>query len=113
MRWIIFACFAAPAFADAPEILDATATRAGDLWRVSVTLRHDDTGWDDYADAWRIVTEDGEIMGERILLHPHVEEQPFTRSLGGVALPPGRAYFIEARSLGEDYGTTRFPLPLD
>lgn len=51
-----------------------------------VTVRSDDTGWEGYADRWEVVTEDA-VVAERVLLHPHVEEQPFTRSLGGVDLP--------------------------
>lgn len=110
----MFLCLlAGPALADAPEIRDAVAKPAGDTWRVSVTLWHADTGWDDYADAWRIVTESGEVVGERILVHPHVNEQPFTRSLGGLMLDPGQSHYIEARSLGEPYGQTRFPLPIE
>ena len=69
---------------DYAHVLGATFTRtAADTYTVSATVRHDDTGWDDYADAF-------EVMGERVenglreLLHPHVEEQPFTRSQTGV-----------------------------
>lgn len=49
-------------------------------WHVSTTLRHGDTGWDHYADAWRVVTKQGEDLGTRTLFHPHEQEQPFTRS---------------------------------
>ncbi len=49
-------------------------------FRFRVTLRHNDEGWDHYADAWDVVGPDGTVLGERVLLHPHVEEQPFTRS---------------------------------
>ena len=60
------------------------------LWRFDVTLRHNDEGWDHYADAWQVVrSEDGEVLGERILAHPHEHEQPFTRSLSGVSIPRG------------------------
>jgi hypothetical protein len=50
--------------------------------RFDVTVRHDDEGWDHYADAWQVVD-----LGTRELLHPHMNEQPFTRSLRGVAVP--------------------------
>lgn len=50
-------------------------------YRISVTLSHDDSGWDHYANAWLVLDEDGKVIGERVLLHPHVDEQPFTRSL--------------------------------
>ena len=55
---------------------------AGDgVYQISVTLRHDDTGWDHYANRWDVLDENGNLLGSRELLHPHVNEQPFTRSL--------------------------------
>mgnify|MGYP006287481843 CR=1 FL=1 len=57
-------------------------------WSFSVKVRHADTGWDHYANLWEVVdTETGEVLGSRELLHPHVNEQPFIRSLNGVAIP--------------------------
>lgn len=52
-----------------------------------MTVAHGDTGWDHYADWWRILDPAGGILGTRKLLHPHENEQPFTRSLGGVPIP--------------------------
>ena len=76
------------AAADAVSIVDAQFQRGGDgLWRASVTLRHADTGWEHYADAWRVVGADDTVYGERTLHHPHVDEQPFTRSLSGIDIP--------------------------
>jgi len=80
---------AGPAVAEDPVILDADASRAGGGWRISVTLSHPDTGWDHYADGWEVLGPDGARLGYRELLHPHVDEQPFTRSLGGVTIPDG------------------------
>lgn len=74
--------FATPAFADAPVVEDVTYSSG----RFSVTLSHGDTGWDDYADGWRIELADGTVLGTRVLAHPHVDEQPFTRSLN-IAVP--------------------------
>ena len=54
--------------------------RAQGGWRVSVTLRHGDTGWDHYANVWVVETLDGSELGRRVLFHPHEDEQPFTRS---------------------------------
>jgi len=91
MRWIAaFALIllALPAMAGEVEIVDAEASReAAGSWRFSVTLRHGDEGWDHYADMWRVEAPDGSVLGERELLHPHVNEQPFTRSLSGVEIP--------------------------
>ncbi len=65
-------------------------------WSFSVTVSHPDTGWEDYADGWDIVLPDGTVVKPaaneeftRTLWHPHVNEQPFTRSQGGVKIPAG------------------------
>jgi hypothetical protein len=82
--------WAAQAAAGEVDVVRAEAARGADgTYRFSVTLRHDDTGWEHYADRWQVLAPDGSLLGERVLLHPHVEEQPFTRSLAGVAIPPG------------------------
>jgi len=63
----------------------------------AVTLKHADNGWDHYADRWQVLGPDGAVLGDRVLMHPHVNEQPFTRSLSGVAIPGGlKSVFISA-----------------
>jgi hypothetical protein len=64
------------------ELTDST-------FRFDVTIASADTGWDKYADAWEVRAENGEVLGTRVLAHPHVDEQPFTRSLAGVDVPQG------------------------
>jgi len=54
-----------------------------------VTVRHADEGWDHFADRWEIVGPGGEVLATRVLRHPHVDEQPFTRSLPNVPIPNG------------------------
>ena len=77
-----------PLYSAHPEIQFAKARLDGNgTWDFSVTLTYPDTGWEDYADGWFVTTPDGEVLGRRVLLHPHVNEQPFTRSLGGVVIP--------------------------
>ncbi len=90
MKYLIpFLLCAAPVFADPAEVTKVTATQTGDTWRFDVALLHADTGWDHYADGWRIEDADGNVLGERPLAHPHVNEQPFTRSTAGVVIPEG------------------------
>ena len=74
-------------------------------WSVSVTLQHADTGWDHYADDWRVVDGQGNILGDRVLLHPHVDEQPFTRSQSGLEIPDGTdTVTVRAHDLVDGYG---------
>jgi len=79
-----------PAFAGEADVVAAQAMPEGDgTWRFQVTVRHDDAGWDHYADAYEILDPEGGLLGRRVLLHPHVDEQPFTRSISGVHIPAG------------------------
>lgn len=95
MKYVIaLILLAAPAFADPPVVENVTVS--GD--RFSVTLSHPDTGWDHYADGWEVLDADGNSLGIRELLHPHVTEQPFTRSLSGVQIPDGvTVVYVRAR----------------
>lgn len=104
---------ALPALADPPEIVAATAWPSGAGWTFDVTLRHPDTGWDHYADAWAVHAPDGTLLGLRVLLHPHETEQPFTRSLSGIAIPDGLAEVeIRARCLVDGWSAAGFRLGL-
>ena len=72
---------------EADVVAVEAAQEGAGTWRFDVTVAHGDEGWDHYADKWEVLAPDGTILGTRVLLHPHVGEQPFTRSLGGVAIP--------------------------
>lgn len=86
-----------PAFAGDPEVIDVKLKKSGMLWHIGVTLKHPDTGWDHFADGWEVLDSDGNRLGYRKLHHPHVNEQPFTRSLNGLAIPDGtREIFVRA-----------------
>ena len=96
------------------DVVGAEARRSPDgSWRFAVTVRHADTGWQHYADRWEVRAPDGTLLGERILLHPHVDEQPFTRSLSGVAIPPGVVRVrIRAHDSLHEYGGRELVLEL-
>jgi hypothetical protein len=94
-------------------IEQASFSRAGDAWQVAVTLRHGDTGWDHYADGWRVVDEAGQVLGHRTLYHPHVNEQPFTRS-DRVVIPAGvQRVFVEAHDTVHGWSSQRLEVRLD
>ncbi len=71
------------------DVVAVEVTRTGTTYRFDVTLRHDDASWEHYANRWEILAPDGSILATRVLAHPHINEQPFTRSLSGVKIPTG------------------------
>lgn len=90
---------------EADVVMVVAQQEAAGTWRFRVTVRHADVGWDHYADRWDVLDPGGAILGTRTLLHPHVEEQPFTRSLGGVEIPEGVTNVdVRARDSVHGYG---------
>jgi hypothetical protein len=73
------------------QVVFVTATKkGGSPWRFDVTVRHNDEGWEHYADSWQVINPTSEeVLAERVLAHPHDTEQPFTRSLGDIKIPSG------------------------
>ena len=70
------------------DVIKVDAEKAGNnTYHFNVTVSHADTGWDHYANKWDVLAPDGTVLGSRTLHHPHVDEQPFTRSLSNVVIP--------------------------
>lgn len=81
-----------------PDVLEADASALGDTYSFDVKISSPYDSPDRYADAFRVVGDDGVVYGVRELTHDHANEQPFTRSLTGVALPDHvRQVTIEGR----------------
>lgn len=70
-----------------------------------VTVESPDTGCDQYADWWEVVTLDGALVYRRVLLHSHVSEQPFTRSGGAVTIDAKQEVYVRAHMNNKGYGT--------
>ncbi|MEX0337890.1 MAG: hypothetical protein AB3N11_02510 [Arenibacterium sp.] len=104
---------ASPVFAEDPVVENATAQATGESWRFDVTISHPDTGWDHYADGWRVLDMQGNELGMRVLYHPHVDEQPFTRSLSGVVIPAGTQMVqIQARCNVDGWAEATYKIKL-
>ena len=90
---------------EADVVKVAVTESAPGSFRFDVSVRHDDEGWDHYANAWQVVGPNGGVLGERVLLHPHETEQPFTRSLSGVAVPDEiKTVTIRAKDSVHEFG---------
>jgi len=81
-------------------------------WTFHVTVKHPDTGWEDYADGWDVLLPDGTAVlpdpnspFTRLLLHPHETEQPFTRSQSNIVIPEEvTAVTVRAHDLVDGFG---------
>ena len=92
----------------------AVALRTGSTYSFSVTVRHADEGWEHFANRWEVLSLDGTVLATRVLAHPHVNEQPFTRSLSGVKLPAGtKQVRIRAHDLVHKHGGTDLIVDLE
>ena len=77
------------ASAQPPVIVKAEAiVQSNQLFDIAVTIEHPDTGWEHYASEWVVIVDDKHVVGKRTLYHPHVNEQPFTRYLRDIKIPP-------------------------
>jgi len=103
----------AASFAGEADVIGASARKIGPgIYWIAAKVRHADSGWDHYADRWEVLIGD-EIIAARVLAHPHVDEQPFTRSMGGVEIPSGVTQVtIRAHDKVHGYGGQTFELAL-
>ena len=88
-----------------PVVLDAVLTRSGDGLRIAVTISSPYDTPERYADGWRVMIADGEVLAEHDLARDHADEQPFTRSRGPFAIPDGvDEVVVEGRDQANGYG---------
>ena len=94
------------AYAGEADVVTVEAIKSGDrTYQFNVTVSHSDEGWDHFANKWDVVGPDDTVLGTRTLYHPHVDEQPFTRSLSGVKVPAGISEVtIRAHDSVHEYG---------
>lgn len=73
---------------DFAQVKDVLATqKSNGTWCFDTSVRHNDQGWDHYADGWEVLDLEGNQLGYRKLHHPHDNEQPFTRSQCNIKIP--------------------------
>lgn len=101
---LMSALIGSQAIAGEADVLDVTVDGAGKEFRFSVTVKHADEGWDHYVNRWEVLDEAGNVLGKRILAHPHVQEQPFTRS-ATISIPEGvKSVSVRAHDSVDGYG---------
>jgi hypothetical protein len=99
---LILSMLAAPVFAskfdvdtystykEFSQVTHVLATeKSSGSWCFDTSVRHNDQGWEHYADGWEVIDLEGNQLGYRQLAHPHDNEQPFTRSQCNIKIPSG------------------------
>ena len=110
--------FPSAALAGKADVVDAKATLVDKngtvgFWSFEVTVRHEDEGWDHYANAFEVMNEHGHVLAVRTLYHPHVDEQPFTRTLTGVKIPLDvKRVIVRAHDSVHGYGGVQLEVTL-
>ena len=102
-------CFAVLSFsylvqAGEADVIEARVDQnSAGAYEFNVTVQHTDEGWNHYADKWEVIDDQGTVLATRVLAHPHVNEQPFSRGLSGVKLP-GKMATVTVRAHDSVHG---------
>jgi hypothetical protein len=90
------------------EVLSVDVSGDENAYQLLVEIRSPDTGCEQYADWWEVVSQDGDLLYRRILAHSHVSEQPFKRSGGPVLMGVDTLVIVRAHMHPHGYGGMAF-----
>jgi len=95
------------------QIVSVTTSGDENSYSFNVGIRSNETGCNQYADWWEVLSEDGTLLYRRILAHSHVNEQPFVRSGGPVAIAKDQVVIVRAHMNNTGYGEEVFKGSVD
>ncbi len=88
-----------------PDVKAVKLRGDGQTYTLDVTMSSPYDSPERYADGWRVLDEEGHVLGEMELTHDHAAEQPFTRSQTGLEIPEDvKAVTVEGRDSANGYG---------
>ncbi|MBI3896913.1 MAG: hypothetical protein HY308_01295 [Gammaproteobacteria bacterium] len=90
------------------DIVSVEADGTAGAYQFTVTIKSADTGCQQYADWWEVVSEDGRLLYRKIMLRSHVNDQPFARAGGPVPIQPDTVVWIRAHMRPTGYGGVAF-----
>ena len=90
------------------DVIAVQASGQPGAYQFNVGIRSQDLGCAQYADWWEVVSTDGKLLYRRVLLHSHVDEQPFTRSGGPVPIQADTVVWVRAHMNTGGYGGMAF-----
>ena len=86
------------------DVVSVEVTGSPNAYQFSVGIASPDEGCHQYANWWEVLTKEGELVHRRILDHSHVNEQPFVRSGGPVAIGADTIVVVRAHMHPGGYG---------
>jgi hypothetical protein len=86
------------------DVLSVRVTGNPGAYQFAVEVASPDTGCEQYADWWEVFSENEQLLYRRILLHSHVNEQPFIRSGGPVDITADTPVYVRAHMNTTGYG---------
>ena len=86
------------------DVIDVKIDGIQGNYTFHVTIESPDTGCDQYADWWEVVSTDGVLIYRGVLAHSHVAEQPFTRPGGNVKISRDQVVIVRAHMNTTGYG---------
>ena len=101
----------APAESDA--LANIVSVQVSSSFVFSVGIESPDTGCDQYANWWEVLSPEGELLYRRILAHSHINEQPFVRSGGPVDISESTEVYIRAHMHPSGYGGVAYKGSVD
>ena len=89
-----------------PEVIGVQLVSSGDrVYDVVVSISSPYDSPERYADGWRVLDPEGNVLGTHTLMHDHASEQPFTRTQPGLEIPEGiTSITVEGRDQANGYG---------
>ncbi len=90
------------------KIVSVSVSGEEGSYSFNVGIKSPDTGCDQYADWWEVISEGGQLLYRRILAHSHVNEQPFSRSGSPVVIKKDQIVFVRAHMNTNGYGNEVF-----
>ena len=86
------------------NIVSVSASGEPGAYQFSVEISSPDKGCNQYADWWEVIDTEGNLIYRRILQHSHINEQPFVRSGGPVAIEEDGSVWVRAHMHPGGYG---------
>lgn len=86
------------------DVISVDVSGSAGAYDFAVKVESPDRSCAQYADWWEVISEKGELLYRRVMLHDHANEQPFTRSGGPVEIDAGTVVIVRAHMHPTGYG---------